>query len=90
MSRLLGILKVALVMALDFLAIYSLFEDLTIASIAVGVLTLYVLFGGYFALLKEGAVSSKSFLHTRETDLKQQRRNLSLMSNRQVALISLA
>lgn len=59
MSRLLGILKVALVMALDFLAIYSLFEDLTIASIAVGVLTLYVLFGGYFALLKEGAVSSK-------------------------------
>ena len=33
MSRLLGILKVALVMALDFLAIYSLFEDLTIASI---------------------------------------------------------
>lgn len=59
MSRLLGILKIALVMALDFLAIYSLFEDLTIASIAVGVLTLYVLFGGYFALLKEGAVSSK-------------------------------
>ncbi len=59
MSRLLGILKVALVMAIDFLAIYSLFEDFTIASIAVGVLTLYVLFGGYFALLKEGAVSSK-------------------------------
>lgn len=59
MSRLFGILKVALVMVLDFLAIYSLLEDLTIASIAVGVLALYVLFGGYFALLKEGAVSSK-------------------------------
>ena len=59
MSRLFGILKVALVLAIDFVAIYSLFDDPYIASGAVGVITLYVLFGGYLALLKEGAVSSK-------------------------------
>ena len=59
MSRLFGILKVALVLAIDFVAIYSLFDDLYIAFGAVGVIALYVLFGGYLALLKEGAVSSK-------------------------------
>ena len=59
MSRLFGILKVALVLAIDFIAIYSLFDDPYIASGAVGVIALYVLFGGYLALLKEGAVSSK-------------------------------
>ena len=59
MSRLFGILKVALVLAIDFVAIYSLFDDPYIASGAVGVITLFVLFGGYLALLKEGAVSSK-------------------------------
>ena len=37
MSRFCGILKVALVLALDFVAIYSLFENPYIASIAVGV-----------------------------------------------------
>lgn len=59
MSRFCGILKVALVLALDFVAIYSLFENPYIASIAVGVISVYVLFGGYLALLKEGAVISK-------------------------------
>ena len=59
MSRLFGILKVALVLAIDFVVIYSLFDDPYIASGAVGVIALYVLFGGYLALLKEGAVSSK-------------------------------
>lgn len=59
MSRLFGILKVTLVLTLDFAAIYSLIKDFSIASIAVGFLTLYVLFGGYLTLLKEGAVSSK-------------------------------
>lgn len=59
MSRLCGILKVALVLAFDYVAIYSLFEDPYIASIAVGVIFVYVLFGGYLALLKEGAVNSK-------------------------------
>lgn len=59
MSRFCGILKVALVLALDFVALYSLFENPYIASIAVGVIFVYVLFGGYLALLKEGAVISK-------------------------------
>lgn len=59
MSRLFGIIKVAIVLAIDFVAIYSLFEDPYIAFIAVGVIALYVLFGGYLALLKEGVVSSK-------------------------------
>lgn len=59
MSRFFGIFKVALVLAIDFVAIYSLFDDPYIASGAVGVIALYVLFGGYLALLKEGAVSSK-------------------------------
>lgn len=59
MSRLFGILKVALVLVIDFVAIYSLFENPYIASIAVGVISVYVLFGGYLALLKEGAVISK-------------------------------
>lgn len=59
MSRLFGILKVTLVLALDFAAVYSLFKDIYIALTAGGVITLYVIFGGYFTLLKEGAVSSK-------------------------------
>lgn len=59
MSRLFGILKVALVLVIDFVAIYSLFDDPYIASGVVGVIALYVLFGGYLVLLKEGAVSSK-------------------------------
>ena len=59
MSRLFGILKVALVLAIDFVAIYSLFDDPYIASGVIGVITLYVLFGGYLSLIKEGAVNSK-------------------------------
>ena len=59
MSRLFGVLRVVLVLLLDFVVIYSLFEDFYIASTIVGVIALYVLFGGYLALLKEEAVSSK-------------------------------
>lgn len=59
MSRLFGIFKVALVLAIDFIAIYSLFDDPYIASGAVGIIILYVLFGGYLSLVKEGAVNSK-------------------------------
>lgn len=59
MSRLFGIFKVALVLVIDYVAIYSLLDDPYIASGVIGVITLYVLFGGYLALLKEGAVSSK-------------------------------
>ncbi len=59
MSRLFGILKVILVLAIDFAAIYSLFENSWIAFTAVGVISSYVTLGGYLDLLKDGAVSSK-------------------------------
>lgn len=59
MSRVSGILKVAFVLAIDFVAIYSLFDDPYIAFGIIGIITLYVIFGGYLALLKAGAVSSK-------------------------------
>lgn len=70
MSRLFGILKVALVLAIDFVAIYSLLDDPYIASGAVGVIILYVLFGGYLALLKEGAISSKKLPTYQRTRLE--------------------
>lgn len=76
MSRLFGILKVALVLAVDFVAIYSLFEDPYIASAAVGVISLYVLFGGYLALLKEGAVSSKKLPAHQRNRLEVAKRQL--------------
>lgn len=60
MSRFYGILKIAFILALNFVVIYSLFDNLYIASIAVGIISVYVLFGGYLVLQKEGAVSSKN------------------------------
>ena len=59
MSRFCGILKVAFVLALDFVFIYGLFENFYIAFIAVGVISVYILLGGYIDLLKEEAVISK-------------------------------
>lgn len=59
MTRLFG-LKVALVLVIDFVALYSLFDDPYVAFGSIGVIALYVLFGGYLTLLKEGAVSSKN------------------------------
>lgn len=59
-SRLAGILKVTLILALDFICIYKAFQSISIATIVVGLATLYVLFGGYIALIREGAVSSNN------------------------------
>ena len=59
MSRLFGFLKVVLVLALDFLCIYNMLQDAKIALLIVAGITLYVFFGGYIALLREGAVKSK-------------------------------
>ncbi len=56
MIRLLGILKVATVLTIDFFAVYALFNDPAIASAVTGVIVLYVWLGGYLALFKEGAV----------------------------------
>lgn len=55
MIRIPGLLKVAAVLALDFLAVSSLFNDPSIAALAVGAIALYVFFGGYLALFQEGA-----------------------------------
>ena len=59
MSRFCGVFKVTLVLAFNFIAIYSIVEDPYIASIFVGIIALYVLFGGYFSLKKEGGINSK-------------------------------
>ncbi len=58
MIRLPGIIKVTSMLALDFLTMYVLFNDLVVASAVTGIIALYVLFGGYIALFKEGAVRS--------------------------------
>ena len=55
MIRIPGLLKVAAVLALDFLAVSSLFNDPSIGALAVGAIALYVFFGGYLALFQEGA-----------------------------------
>lgn len=59
MIKLFGIIKVLVVIVLDFLAIYYLFNDMTIAFAVAGVISIYVWFGGYLCLFKEGAISSK-------------------------------
>lgn len=60
MHRLFGIFKVAVILSVDFIVIYSMFKNLWIAAIVVGVVFLYTLFGGYIALFKEGAISSRN------------------------------
>lgn len=60
MSRLLGIIKVTLVLAFDFIGIYNLFHNAYIAGIAVGIIAVYVLFGGYIAISRDNAVSIKN------------------------------
>lgn len=59
MSRVSGMLKVALVLAIDYVAIYSLFDNPYIAFGVIGIITLYIIFGGHLALLKAGAVGSQ-------------------------------
>lgn len=59
MIKLPGIIKVAAILVLDFVAIYTLFNDIYISSVVTSVIALYVWLGGYLSLLKEGAVNSK-------------------------------
>lgn len=59
MYRLFGISKIILILTLDFIVIYRLFHECYIAFSVIGIITLYILLGGYLLLLKEGAVSSK-------------------------------
>ncbi len=46
-------------MVLDFLCVCSLLHNITLAVLIIGGITLYVFFGGYIALLREGAIRSK-------------------------------
>lgn len=55
MIRLPGILKIAAILTLDFVAIYSLLGDASIASVITGVIALYVWLGGYLSLHNEMA-----------------------------------
>lgn len=59
MVRMRGILKVATILIMDFVIIYNLFGNISIASVITGMIALYAWLGGYLILFKEGAVSSK-------------------------------
>lgn len=76
MIRLPGLIKVTFVLAVDFIALYTMFDDPAIAAIVTCVIALYVWLGGYFALFKEGAVYvdklptyERSRLHSAKTQL---------------------
>lgn len=56
MIRLPGILKVASVLLVEFLTVYALFNNPSIAGVVTGIVSLYVWLGGYLSLFKEGAV----------------------------------
>jgi Zn-dependent protease with chaperone function len=58
MVRFFGRLKVALVLAVDFFIIYSLFKSYYVAALVVGLIGLYALFGGYPVLWKARAIRS--------------------------------
>ena len=54
--RVLGIFKVGTVLAAIFAVIFCLSNDLCFTAVVVSFITLYVVFGGYLSLLREGAV----------------------------------
>ena len=56
MIRMSGILKIAIILTIDFMSVYALFHDAAIACVVTGVIALYVWLGGYLTLFKEGAV----------------------------------
>ncbi len=58
MIRLPGILKFTTVIAVDFLTVYAIFSDFAIASAVTAVIALYAAFGGYIALLQDGAIQA--------------------------------
>lgn len=77
MNRLFGILKIAFVLAIDFAGFYAVLQDVAFSLIAVGIITAYVLFGGYIAILKDGAISSKKLPIYQKTKLENAKTQLS-------------
>lgn len=59
MIKLFGLLKVALVVGLDFFVIYYALGSMKLAVASTAIVILYIWLGGYLTLLKEGAVSAK-------------------------------
>lgn len=76
MIRLLGIIKVASVLTVDFLAVYALFYDPAIACIITTVVGLYAWLGGYLALFKEGAVHADKLPSCERSRLEGAKRQL--------------
>lgn len=58
MQRIFGLLKVMVVIVLDYIMISGFFKDSSIGIVGCSVIAIYVFLGGYISLLKEGAVSS--------------------------------
>lgn len=75
-AMILGFLKVALVLLVDFAAINSVFQNPAIALGAVGLLSVYILFGGYLALLREGAVHANKLPRYQQQRLEMARQRL--------------
>ncbi len=59
MAKILGNLKVIAVLAADFAVVNGLTDNIRMTLIVVAAIALYVAFGGYLALVKEGAISSR-------------------------------
>ena len=56
MVRLMGMLKVSIVIAVDALILFYLIRDVRISAGITGCIVMYVLLGGYIEVFKEGAV----------------------------------
>lgn len=76
MIRLPGILKIAAILTLDFVAIYSLLGDASIASVITGVIALYVWLGGYLSLHNEMAVISQKLPSQKKNRLESAKAQL--------------
>lgn len=76
MIRLPGILKVASVLLVEFLTVYALFNDPSIAGVATGIVSLYVWLGGYLSLFKEGAVRANKLPNYERTRLENAKSQL--------------
>lgn len=76
MIRLPGILKVASVLLVEFLTVYALFNDPSIAGVVMGIVSLYVWLGGYLSLFKEGAVRANKLPNYERTRLENAKSQL--------------
>ena len=76
MIRVFGVFKVAFVIIIDFLYIYYIFHDETIAVLISCVIIVYTLLGGYLALFQENAIYSKKLPNFERLRLENAKRQL--------------